>query len=152
MALLLGVLTACASESQSGAQSCLDLAKKENNILRKSIEKSLPREVISIDDMNGCDSSNNGAWLSVNVNIGVSKEEIIEGFEKAGWSSNVKSLNKCGDFCSADLAKKAANRVIGISISENKAIEGGRGNVWEVIVSSLDGCWDDNGYRCDGPS
>ncbi|MBB5966209.1 hypothetical protein [Planomonospora venezuelensis] len=148
---LIASLGGCVTPGSHSTNSCLSIATKESAFLRESIEGSLPKKesILSIDNLNGCDSSNNGAWLSVNIDISISEKEIIQGFVNSGWSYEVDKWKKCGNSCDADLAKKVKGRVVGMTLTQDRIRnESSMETVWEIVVDDLDDCWTDEGYNC----
>ncbi|WP_157570296.1 hypothetical protein [Microtetraspora malaysiensis] len=134
---LLAGINGCMSEGvDNEAKLCLDRANRENALFRHAISAVLPADqVLSIDEFNGCDSANNGAWLKVRLAPKLGEQDVWKRFQKAGWSA--------GGAVDSDLRKQVGRRIIGVLIAA------GREPGMTVEVTADDSCWDDNGYRCD---
>ncbi|WP_433354317.1 hypothetical protein ACQP25_12195 [Microtetraspora malaysiensis] len=134
---LLAGLNGCTSEGvDNEAKLCLDRANRENALFRHAISTVLPADqVLSINELNGCDSANNGAWLKVRLAPNLSRQDVWKRFQKAGWSAGVA--------VDSDLSKRVGRRIIGVLIAA------GREPSMTVEVEADDACWDDDGYRCD---
>lgn len=72
--------TSCVSTSNGvSADKCLDTAKRENAAMQAAVSPALRDDKmgeVSIYEMNGCDSADNGAWLDAEIEDTMSKEEI----------------------------------------------------------------------------
>lgn len=88
---------------------------------------------VSIYEMNGCDSADNGAWLDAEIKDTISKEEIFSIFESHGWSTNPMELPECNPgVCGAELAKKVGSQLFGIRFIHRE-----EQGVWELEIVSL---------------
>lgn len=147
--LLVVCLGACAKKSGLSTESCFSVAARENAMLRSAVADALPKggKVLSIDDSTGCDSSNNGAWLSILVDAGLSKKEILQGFSEAGWSSRFEKRNLCAEGCEAEMARRFGNRTVGVTVDRVED-SSSKNTPWKLTVDDLDRCWTDSGYRC----
>ncbi|MER6829445.1 hypothetical protein ABT352_25915 [Streptosporangium sp. NPDC000563] len=135
-------LAACSGENQS--ETCWARADKENKMLAGLIHSAFKnhRVVLSIEESNGCDSANNGAWLDVTLNANVTKNEVRNAFTKAGWSSNVDKFMPCGPTCNPTMAIQSGKRRIGMNLSKEADTP------WMISMQAIDDCWTDDSYTC----
>ncbi|MER7368243.1 hypothetical protein [Nonomuraea wenchangensis] len=144
--LLWGGLIGCTPGHEStygGGQVCVDRANRENALFLKAVSPVLPSDKrVSVDEWNGCDSTDNGASLSVLVDPGLRRDQLWKAFVKAGWSP---ASQACAPRCRFQLVHQMDRRLVGIALEETR--ETGREGLW-VIAAAADACWDDRGYRC----
>ncbi|MFF4990163.1 hypothetical protein ACFY19_23490 [Streptosporangium saharense] len=142
--LIIVTLAACVSKPDLVAEKCVTVAAKENAMFREAVADALPskEKILSITDLDGCDSAGAGAWLQVTISPEISEKTIRKGFLEKGWSTRVDKLKKCGDTCEASLAKRFGDRVVGMTLSGGRPEENSSGPPpWKIIVDDLDSCW-----------
>ncbi|MEV0145467.1 MULTISPECIES: hypothetical protein [unclassified Nonomuraea] len=128
----------------AGGQLCHKRADYENALAREALSPVLSRAGLAGDmqDMNDCDSSTYGSYVSVDIED-MKPKDVVAAFVKAGWRSRPASEHSrdCAEPCEAyDLSKRFGERVVEVSL------EGGTDVV--ILASAADDCWDANGYRC----
>lgn len=151
--MLLGAgLMGCTSGHEGmygGGQVCIDRANRENALYLQAVSAVLPSaKRVSVDEWNGCDSTDNGASLSVLVDPELRRDQLWKAFVKAGWSP---ASQACTPSCTRfQLVHQMDKRLVGIAFEESTGDTSQgtrRGGLW-VIVAAADSCWGDHGYRC----
>ncbi|MBF8192435.1 hypothetical protein ITP53_43500 [Nonomuraea sp. K274] len=132
----------------AGGELCHKRADYENALVRKVLSPVLTQTGLAgaMEDMNDCDSSTHGSYVSVHIED-VKAKNVLAAFVKAGWAGGPASERSrdCAAGCEAyDLTKTFGKRVVGVSLEG--PLEYGTDVV--ILASAADECWDANGYRC----
>jgi hypothetical protein len=142
----------CASGATKSSESCEYFAEREARMLRAAVDGVLPAAYVqSVIEEDGCDSANNGIWLSVRVSPSVPGKYVRSRFTEAGWTIDALAATDCAECVEgSEMAKVVNGRVIGMTLSPAGVAEfPPNGMSWIITVQPIDSCWDDDGYRCD---
>lgn len=152
--LLVGGLSGCWSDGSAARERrCLDRAAHETALYLRAVDAAMPAaQRVAVEEWNGCDSADNGAALYVTAKPGLRRDDIRSRLEKAGWTPGVavEAEKRCGGCEKSDLATRIGKRVVGVALyggEARKPAEPGSGVMF--VVHAADGCWDDDGYRCE---
>lgn len=135
-----------------GSKDCRRIAAEESVWLTTIGQEVLGDRVSKITEYNGCDSSNNGVWLFVDLKPDVPEAEAFALFVKAGWSKQRLHKSPCRACIDGySLGQRVRGRTVGIKVFQrDPSIAASAGDGTRVEIAPVDGCWDDDGYRCSG--